>query len=76
MIFIDVAEGRFVGQLQGRHTFKSLALSPDGCVLSTILMDAKYVATLFRIDPFLVSDIPQTDDAEEAEVENAPGSKI
>lgn len=57
LIFIDVAEAKFVGQLQGKHTFKSFSLSPDGAVLSTVLADTKYVVSLFRIDPFLTIDV-------------------
>ena len=53
MIFIDVEHAKFLGQLQGKHTFKSFSLSPDGSVLSTILMDSKHTVSMFRLDPFL-----------------------
>ncbi|KAJ3029901.1 TBC1 domain member 31, partial [Rhizophlyctis rosea] len=49
MIFVDVVEARFVGQLKGRR-FKSFAISPDGRLLSAIMDDKKYTISLVRLD--------------------------
>ncbi|KAJ3294809.1 TBC1 domain member 31 [Borealophlyctis nickersoniae] len=53
LIFLEAADARFVGQLEGRHKFKSFAISPDGRLLSTILLDAKYLINMLRLDPVL-----------------------
>ncbi|KAI8915528.1 hypothetical protein BC831DRAFT_432109 [Entophlyctis helioformis] len=53
LIFIDAAEAKFAGQLQGRHRFHSFATSPDGLVLASILLDAKHAVSLVRLDAIL-----------------------
>ncbi|KAJ3147855.1 TBC1 domain member 31 [Geranomyces michiganensis] len=50
LVFIEVAEARFVGQVEGDHKFRYFAPSPDGRVLSTILRNEGFVATIIRVD--------------------------
>jgi WD40 repeat protein len=76
MIFVDVAEAKFVGQIKGRHTFKNVALSPDGMVLSTVLLDAKYIVNMFRIDPFLRSEVVVEDQEPLEETSNEEKSGV
>lgn len=56
MIFIDVALAKFMGQIESKHQFQTFGLSPDGSVISTILMDSKHVLSMFRIDTFLQAE--------------------
>ncbi|OAJ43788.1 hypothetical protein BDEG_27108 [Batrachochytrium dendrobatidis JEL423] len=61
LIFIDAAEAKFVGHVQGKHQFNSFAISPDGCVLSCVLMDAKYIVSTVRLDEILYPNTRHTD---------------
>lgn len=62
MIFIDVEKAIFVGQIQSKHKFQSFTISPDGAVLSTILLTSKHIVHMFRIDSFFSVD----DDSKES----------
>ncbi|KAH6570797.1 hypothetical protein BASA60_007519 [Batrachochytrium salamandrivorans] len=61
LIFINASEAKFVGHLQGRHVFHSFSLSPDGSILSCILMDAKHTISTVRLDDILYPKLSQLD---------------
>ncbi|KAJ3331719.1 TBC1 domain member 31 [Blyttiomyces sp. JEL0837] len=49
LLFVNAAEAKFIGALKGRHKFRSFSLSPDGYVMSLILLDAKYSIRMLRL---------------------------
>ncbi|KAI9356508.1 hypothetical protein DFJ73DRAFT_822843 [Zopfochytrium polystomum] len=53
IVFVEAVEARFAGHLSGKHTFRSFSLSPDGRVMSLLLMDAKYSLRVIRLDQIL-----------------------
>ncbi|KAL2919956.1 hypothetical protein HK105_200022 [Polyrhizophydium stewartii] len=71
LIFIDAAEARYVGQLQGMHLFHSFSISPEGSVLASVLLDAKHITSLVRLDPIMRPSAPMQE-RDITEPETAP----
>ncbi|TPX59801.1 hypothetical protein PhCBS80983_g02246 [Powellomyces hirtus] len=66
MVFIEVSEARFVGQVEGGHKFRYFTSSPDGRILSTIFRDKGSVLGVVRVDSVL--DTPSSLENNGAEV--------
>jgi hypothetical protein len=74
LVFIDSVQAVFVGQLKGQHMFRSFCLSPDGFIMSLVLMDAKYSLRVIRLDHILsISKPPQ--EADDVTVESFENSQ-
>ncbi|KAI8816678.1 uncharacterized protein EV422DRAFT_544488 [Fimicolochytrium jonesii] len=59
LIFVDVAEAKFVGQLSGGNKFQGFAPSPDGRILSAILRESRHIINLVGIDEILTEEADQ-----------------
>ncbi|KAJ3008178.1 TBC1 domain member 31, partial [Thoreauomyces humboldtii] len=64
LIFVEVSEARFVGQVEPGNLFKYFTLSSDGRLLSTILKEAGSVINVVRIDRVLDPTPPDVDAGE------------
>ncbi|TPX64138.1 hypothetical protein SpCBS45565_g06095 [Spizellomyces sp. 'palustris'] len=70
LLFIDAAEARFVGKLEGKRKFMSFAASPNGRLLSTVFLDSTSTIGLVRVEKLLepqkcevVGDIAEQEEA-------------
>lgn len=61
-MFVDAADAKYVGKLQGKHELKTTAISLTGHHFAAILMDAKYVISLLRLDAILDQQVKLRED--------------
>ncbi|KAI8850295.1 hypothetical protein BC829DRAFT_389720 [Chytridium lagenaria] len=68
IIFVNAADAQLIGQFKGKHLFRSFSLSPDGKVISLILLNAKYSIRMLRVDRFTNPNAKEvTDDLSDVE---------
>ncbi|KAJ3108872.1 TBC1 domain member 31 [Phlyctochytrium planicorne] len=70
LIFVDAAEAQLIGQFKGKHLFRSFSISPDGKVITLILLNAKYSIRMLRIDNILNPSKAETELSEPEMVAN------